>query len=461
MIGKFILPIPKSLSEVDGLRYGGIVTWLTGLTFSVTGAGYYLNGNPFISPFSIVTLDAADINDARIDVIAVDNTGSVVVVKGTPSANPQKPSIDPASQIELTFVTIPANATEPGGITDEIIYDENIEWTPSVSGIIVDFDSNTSPFNGLKCADAGIIGTGDMITFTAAAAKNVADYETLSLFLKLKAAMTKQHFLRVQFLLAGVPVSEIQLLMPDTGIVDEWQNIALPLSGFSFTGNTFDAVRFDWIKQGAQTDHDGFYLDLVKLQAGVVQPIAGEQGPPGEDGLSAYEIAVQNGFVGTEAEWLASLVGADGAPGADGQDGTNGTDGADGLSINWQGTYSAATAYVVNDAVEYNGSSYICIAPTTGNDPTNATYWNLMAQKGADGSGGTGSDTPELHLDFEEAGDEFVYNVPYKMKFTSQSSESSDATLSTALNTTLNRFDKLTITATAAGLVSLYGEYVS
>jgi hypothetical protein len=32
----------------------------------------------------------------------------------------------------------------------------------------------------------------------------------------------------------------------------------------------------------------------------------------GEDGASAYEVAVANGFVGTESQWLASLVGADG-----------------------------------------------------------------------------------------------------------------------------------------------------
>lgn len=38
-------------------------------------------------------------------------------------------------------------------------------------------------------------------------------------------------------------------------------------------------------------------------------------------GYSAYEIAVQNGFVGTEEEWLASLHGADGTDGKDGQDG--------------------------------------------------------------------------------------------------------------------------------------------
>ncbi|WP_432482580.1 hypothetical protein [Kineococcus esterisolvens] len=53
----------------------------------------------------------------------------------------------------------------------------------------------------------------------------------------------------------------------------------------------------------------------------------------GASGESAYDIAVRNGFVGTEAEWLASLEGADGAPGepgADGQDGADGAPGADG-----------------------------------------------------------------------------------------------------------------------------------
>ena len=47
-------------------------------------------------------------------------------------------------------------------------------------------------------------------------------------------------------------------------------------------------------------------------------------------GLSAYEIALQNGFVGTEAEWLASLQGTDGQNGVDGTDGQNGTDGING-----------------------------------------------------------------------------------------------------------------------------------
>jgi len=46
-----------------------------------------------------------------------------------------------------------------------------------------------------------------------------------------------------------------------------------------------------------------------------IQGIPGNDGSDGADGLSAYEIAVNNGFVGTEAEWLASLQGEDGADG--------------------------------------------------------------------------------------------------------------------------------------------------
>lgn len=82
----------------------------------------------------------------------------------------------------------------------------------------------------------------------------------------------------------------------------------------------------------------------------------------------------------------------------------------------------------------------------------------LSAEGG--GGGGSGTSNPELHLDFEEVGDEFTYNVPYNMKFTSMVCEGTDATLDVALNTNLARYDRLTITATAAGLVSLYGVYV-
>ena len=56
------------------------------------------------------------------------------------------------------------------------------------------------------------------------------------------------------------------------------------------------------------------------------------------------------------------------------------------VSITWRGTYAGGTAYTPKDAVVYNNASYICIANTTGNLPTDTTYWNVMAAKGVDGT---------------------------------------------------------------------------
>ena len=50
----------------------------------------------------------------------------------------------------------------------------------------------------------------------------------------------------------------------------------------------------------------------------------------GSNGLSAYELAVQNGFIGTLTQWLESLKGKDGVDGRDGRDGVDGKDGRDG-----------------------------------------------------------------------------------------------------------------------------------
>ena len=57
-----------------------------------------------------------------------------------------------------------------------------------------------------------------------------------------------------------------------------------------------------------------------------------QTGANGKDGRSAYEIAIENGFVGTAAEWLESLKGKDGIDGKDGKDGADGLPGKDGIS---------------------------------------------------------------------------------------------------------------------------------
>lgn len=57
---------------------------------------------------------------------------------------------------------------------------------------------------------------------------------------------------------------------------------------------------------------------VAGLSSGFTIP-KGNKGDAGADGKSAYEVAVANGYSGTQAQWLASLKGADGANGKDGQ----------------------------------------------------------------------------------------------------------------------------------------------
>lgn len=85
-------------------------------------------------------------------------------------------------------------------------------------------------------------------------------------------------------------------------------------------------------------------------------------------------------------------TGATGATGSTGSTGATGATGAQGVpGINWLGTWSSATSYVLRDAVAYLGTSYYAISSNTNQTPPNATYWNVLAQKGADGTGAVSS----------------------------------------------------------------------
>jgi len=62
--------------------------------------------------------------------------------------------------------------------------------------------------------------------------------------------------------------------------------------------------------------------------------------------------------------------------------------------INWQGTWNASTAYVVNDAVALDGSSYIATRANTNSRPP-STRWDVLSAAGTAGpTGPTGPAGP-------------------------------------------------------------------
>lgn len=122
----------------------------------------------------------------------------------------------------------------------------------------------------------------------------------------------------------------------------------------------------------------------------------GPAGPQGLTGLSAYQVAQLNGFTGTEEEWLATLVGPQGDAG-----------------LVYKGAWQQYTAYEINDAVTYNGSSWIALVNIAGAsysepNPGNSD-WSLLAAKGSNGTGFQWKGTWDSNMPYG-VGDVVVYN---------------------------------------------------
>ena len=89
----------------------------------------------------------------------------------------------------------------------------------------------------------------------------------------------------------------------------------------------------------------------------------------------------------------AGPTGATGATGSQGPTGATGPQGLQGpagpigpAGLNWQGSWSALTAYIPDDAVAFGGASYFCInavGPSVSNPSVDTTNWALLAAQGA------------------------------------------------------------------------------
>lgn len=113
----------------------------------------------------------------------------------------------------------------------------------------------------------------------------------------------------------------------------------------------------------------------------------------GTDGKSAFEIAVEHGFVGIETEWLESLKGVDGKDGVNGKDGCDGRNGVDGLP--GKDGKDGADGLPGRDGIDgingSDGKSAYIIAVEHGFTGTKNEW--LQSLKGADGRDGI---TPDM-----------------------------------------------------------------
>lgn len=251
---------------------GGVVTWVSGLTFAVTSATYTINGKEYSSASGQITLNASDPSNPRFDVIALNTSGQIVKITGTPSAVPAVPQVTQSSQVYLTSILIPAGATTPGGISSVTVYDENIEWSHTQADFPagISFTSTTSPYTGTK----GINVTGSIssdvsasggLKFFDGGTYNYYDFSVIRFYIKLKAALPSTALLQVALGNGNEQLTTIGSAYGfNPSLVGTYQNISIPMSDINKLSTTFTTLYIMINGTGI-----GYYIDNIQLQSGI------------------------------------------------------------------------------------------------------------------------------------------------------------------------------------------------
>ena len=275
--------VASAISEVGGgaalstfLVSGGEVVWQSAYTFTVSAASYYINGVATTSLQQDIALDAAHATLDRIDVIAVDNTGTVVKVTGTAAAQPSEPEVDVNTQLKLGIVLVTAASSEPVGITTELVYAENTggpgEWDFTSVSTTWNLASTNNPRSGTIDIEAtSLTTTASVLGARPSGSIDPNTFDILVLYIRSKAAWNNNRSLQIQLQSTGVLKGNTLTIKTgfwgfDSSITSGYQQIAIPTSQFAIaSGTTINQVRIYSAGAGGTL---GFYLDDIKWQKG-------------------------------------------------------------------------------------------------------------------------------------------------------------------------------------------------
>lgn len=314
---------------------GGGVELVSGtLNVTVGAASYTIAGQQYSSPLTTVTLATADPTNPRIDLIGVNNTGSVFVITGTPAVTPVEPTANPATQLALTAVLVPANATSPSlNVTD--IYHDCLEWTLTSSGAPINTCSTNNPYNGSNPktieATAAVAGNYAQLTDPSAGTVVLSNYNSFVFYIASKATWASTNSITIQWYNGSSPIGAAILLLPSgtfgfNSALTNYQQVSIPTSLFQASGIPVTSVRLTVSGSGASF---GFYLADITLQGG-------QNGQPS------------------------------------------------GVFMNWRGAWNTTAGYNINDTVNYLGVSWVALAANLNSPPssTNAN-WQQMTNPGS------------------------------------------------------------------------------
>ncbi len=248
----------------------GAATWSgTGLIFDWSDFDYVINGVVDSSNAIQHTLDPADPVLNRIDVLYVGLGGTTGFITGVPDVNPIKPQVDPATQLEVSIVFVPAGATTPMGVSNQIVFDEGGESTPSSNAAGSNFAYGVGSFHGVINARVTSFTNGQYVKFVLPGNLNISDYPFIKFNLFLPSSFASGTFFSL-YLYNGL-VATTQPLNINSGSfgftrtqTGVWQQIQIPTSALVLLADSFNTV---YLRLNG-TSGTGFQLDYMYLQAG-------------------------------------------------------------------------------------------------------------------------------------------------------------------------------------------------
>jgi len=262
---------------------GGMQWTGSGFTYESVNLSVIVNGEPF-SPDDGTSVTASD-SDAtfdRIDLIYIDDTGTIDISEGTPSANPQANELL-SYQLLLTTIYIQALSTEPIDVDIRTVYVENagqpaeFDATENTAGVRIDLASTTDPITGTySIRTLSALQDSDTITLTSSTATTMANFGSLKYSIKLLNSWGNDYIqigLYNGATLAGY-LSNNSSFLDTTNIVDV-QTVTLFKSDFTISPS---AVEFDTIKFIARIRGSSaleYILDdiYVNEDSGASQPV--------------------------------------------------------------------------------------------------------------------------------------------------------------------------------------------
>lgn len=337
----------------NGVTSGCGVIYRTGLTYDVPACIVQIAGETCTAPADSVTLATADGSNPRIDLIVAQVVSPGVceidVVTGTPSATPVSPEIDSSSQVQIGFATIAAAASAPTGITTEVVYDENNDWTFAASDGSNVGNSSSNPHAGTLDIEGTTVASNDNFSLTDSAPFSLAAFNTLSCWIRPKADWGAGQLDFQWYNGASTRVGSVVSLRASgtfefDSTVASYQLVTIPLYAFGASASNVDRIRAT--KKGSGTI--GYYIDDCVLQGGVQQTIVGS----------------------------ASLIN--------------------------RGAWTSTANYTTNDLVSHGGLTYVAVSSSTAVTPgTDATKWTPQVTAiDATSAGMTLTDASKIWLPF-------------------------------------------------------------